>query len=117
MTIRRFRSIIISTLMLSLAVATAASADTRGKVRHVGTYGSGTMFVVLDKLIEGPGCVSERFQLPKTHPQLTKWLATAQLAFASDASVTVYANGCFTDEYGAINPTMTETGGWFHLSR
>ncbi len=108
----------LAALALSfVCVASASYAETRGKVKHVGTYGSGTMFVVIDQEIYGPGCSSTRFQLPKTHSQANRWLSIAQLAFASDALVTVYANGCFTDENGATHPTMTDTGGWFHLSR
>lgn len=91
--------------------ATAATLVTGATVAYVGTYGSGELFVGLNKNIAEPGCPAARFDVVGTHSQIANWLSVALEARRLNKTITVRTNGCQTG-YPTLDNT---TGTYFHI--
>jgi len=98
----RLIAICIVLILPSFAQGSTTTVD--AKVLSVGTYGSGRLFVVLDKTIAEPGCNYAQVHVDAGHSQLGTWMSIALAALASGASVSVTTDGCL----GAY-PTMNNT--------
>jgi len=87
------RLIAICTLLVLPSFAQSATL-TDAKVLSVGTYGSGRLFIVLDKVIAEPGCNYAQVHIDAGHSQLDTWMSIALAALASGALVSVTTDGC-----------------------
>lgn len=78
-----------------LAIATAsASPATDVTVRYVGTYGSGTMFILFHSPIAEPGCGSSEVRISANHPEKKNWMALALAASQTGATLRVQTEAC-----------------------
>ncbi len=99
------RLIAICTLLALPSFAQSATT-VDAKVLSVGTYGSGRLFVVLDKNIAEPGCHYAQFHVDAGYSQLGTLMSIALAALASGASVSVTTNGCL-GPYPTIDNSQT----------
>jgi len=96
--------IIFVSMLFTVGLKAKAATVDDAKVVYAGTYGSGRLFVALNKTILEPGCNLSRFDVPAGHDQIKTWLSVAMAATASGKSVKVSTNGCL----GPF-PTMDNT--------
>lgn len=96
---------LIGVILVSLFPCISYGATTvEAKVLSVGTYGSGRLFVVLDTMINEPGCNYAQFHVQVGHEQVKNWMSIALAALSSGNSVAVTTEGCL-----GVYPTMTNT--------
>lgn len=89
----------------------AVSNPVTTKVKNVGTYGSGGLFVMTEATLNEPGCELARFDIPSDHPQLKNWLSIAQTALVSQTDVVIRISECLGGR-----PTIGLTkDGYFYL--
>ena len=106
-------------LSASMGGSAAAGAGT-GHILHMGIYGDGGLYVILDSPVNEPGCPgTNRFDIPPGHPQLKNWTALATMAYATRSVVTAHTTGCYAMPVLAPYPAYTSPtidqseGGWF----
>lgn len=84
---------------------TFASPATEAHVLHVGVYGTGTMFILLDQTVSEPGCESAEIRISPTHPQFKTILALAMSAAATESRIRVKTELCTGSGYPQIGET------------
>jgi len=94
---------------VSPLVAVAVTPSVTAKVLYTGIYGNGDFFVLTDTSINETGCVSPRFDVISTNPNITRWLSIAMAAKAGNRTVMFQTKGCFQGQ-----PTLDTTRDtWF----
>jgi hypothetical protein len=99
-TMKRICQTLAAILSMTFGGYALASPETNARVTYVGVYGSGELFVGLDRDISEPGCTKNRFDVSGSHPQVSHFLEIALAAIASfstgdpSKSVVVATHGC-----------------------
>jgi len=99
---------IVAALLLTAALVApfrshASSVLPAAHVLRFGTYGNGNVWVTLDQATDQPGCATPYLEFPVNGAANKAVLATAALAMATGATVTVQVDAC-------LGPTGTFTG-------
>lgn len=101
-------------LALSLSMTSSVFAFTGVQAAHVvnvGTYGNGSMFIYVDKVINEPGCAGgQRIDMPGTHPEVANWMALAMTAMSTNKVVNFRVDGCYQSDATIYSPTMSTNG-------
>jgi len=85
----------ILTLTLLIPALSHGSSAVVAHVLTVGAYGNGNVYIALDQTIDEPGCAIAYVELPANGPAVKAVLATATLAVATGATITVKTDSCY----------------------
>ncbi|MES2935158.1 MAG: hypothetical protein V4805_16915 [Pseudomonadota bacterium] len=92
-------SIFLALPMLSFAGFAYGNAVTNANVVAVGSYGDGSINVILDATVLEAGCNAARFDIPANHPNLKSILAMALTAKSAGTPLRIFTTGCITTTF------------------
>ncbi len=109
----KMKIVVVSFLIQLIPITIFAAANVNdAKVTGVGMYGTGHIYVHLDKEIPEAGCAQARFEIAALNEQKQMLLSIALTALVTGNRVIVNTNGCLSGR-----PLVDDSGAsWFNLA-
>lgn len=103
----------IAAMILFNGNAIANSSNIETTVTGVGVHGSGRLAILVDDVIDEPGCPNARVDIDVSHPNYKHLLSVALSAQVSGNPVSIKTAGCYAGQ-----PTFTNgIDSWITIMR
>ncbi len=107
----KFLKLLLIFVVFANPVMSFASSNMVVKVKYVGMYGDGELFIETDSTIDESSCADNRLVVEPNHPNKKEWMSIALTAFASGKSLRIKTNYCYSGK-----PALDQSKGtWLYI--